>query len=610
MQYAQIPNGHIIPFPNEQDFAAHQTEIHKLSRLKKKAWILLDSNRIQTRFHLQPLVLNFKPSQEPTSIQGMLQNVCSNIKMEKNGECIDFFYLVSKPLTEEVFYEISDYVNRCIAGDLSVAERLRGRTIIYISQTEDSAFDLLSDNGVQDYIDEYLYNYIRRYDTTEINGFIVDMPRFLSTIDVIKQASLPWSHSVLQYLNSQNMHLGYKSKTNTDKPFLPFLFYEAYDSPIVRSFYWQILSSQFSRCFMKGIREFCHQHGFRFAAAIRESARSLEYDLGTLLENVDCPILTTLSGDTSRRFAVSKYICSNKTQPGITSISEHTFSGFLSDASIGFNHWVTEKKVSLHSEKYEHGIISKLLQVGLPKREILMIAPTQSLWMKPEENQWNSIIKAWGWLCKTVWNLGYDFDIVSENHFIKATVDIDQCQIHLDGNPYQLVLLPCSISLHETSVQRLTEYTKSKGKIIANAPVPYLLNGRIGLEPYLLERLLYKRQTIILDGPENEREIDIKKYLNSFVSQRITVYSKETDQRCESIRLHIRQDKNRNLYFIFNTDKNSIATLIEIIGEFKNVKELNLKSGKEIDAEFWHANRNTYFNCTFKSENGSLFIVS
>ena len=239
-----------------------------------------------------------------------------------------------------------------------------------------------------------------------------------------------------------------------------------------------------------------------------------------------------------------------------------------------------------------------------------MLAPTQSLWMKPDEQQWNSIIKAWGWVCQSIRNLGYDFDIISESEFIHKRVESKDGNLYYEGNCYRVALLSSSISLHETTVHRLTEFTKSKGRIIANAPVPYLLNGRIGLEPYLLERLLYRRHTTILDGPENEREIDLKKYLNSFITQRITVYSKETDLRAERVRIHTRKDENRNLYFMFNYDQKSFETLIEIVGEFKNVIELNLQSGKKMDVNFWHANGNTYLKCTFKPETGRLFTVS
>ena len=137
MQFTSIQNGYIIRFPDRQDSAAHQQEIHKLTRLRKKAWIQLDSTVIQPRFHLHLLVLNFNLTQEPTSIQARLQDVCSRRKKNSGVNRLGLFFLVAQPHTEEVFYEISEYVDRCIAGDLSVAERLRNRTVLYIYQTEE-----------------------------------------------------------------------------------------------------------------------------------------------------------------------------------------------------------------------------------------------------------------------------------------------------------------------------------------------------------------------------------------------------------------------------------------------------------------------------------------
>ncbi len=608
-QLSSIQNGHILRYPDIENSVAHQRQIQNLTRLGKKAWIQLDSTVVQPRFHLHLLVLNFIPMQDVTSIQAQLHEIVNGGERNRSTNRLGFFFLVAQPHTEEAFYEISDYVDRCIAGDLSVAERLRNRTVLYIFQTEGNSYDILSEVGTSEFIDQYLVGYILRFGLESILGFTLEIPRFLSIL-ANQQGAIPFTRSILQHLDRENGQQQQESTANIEAHFLPFLFYETYDSPIVRSSYWQILTSQFAQAFLKGIREFCHQQGIRFAVAIPESARSLQYDLGTIMSHVDCPMLTSADGDTSRRFVVSKYICSHQMQPGINRNREVSYSECLKEACLGFNHWVTAKNVNTQSKGNAYEVLGKLLQVGSPERNILMLAPTQSLWMKPDEQQWNSIIKPWGWLCQSVWRLGYDFDIISESQFVNMRVETENSSIYFQENSYHLVLLPSSISLHETTVHRLTEFSKAKGRIIANAPVPYLLNGRIGLEPYLLERLLYRRYTTILDGPENEREIDLKKYLNSFVTERITVYSKETDHRSENVRIHSRKDKEMNLYYMFNYDKKSVETLIEIVGEFKNVIELNLQSGKEIDTDFWHANGNTYLECTFKPETGRLFTVS
>lgn len=612
-QLSPILNGHILRYPDIENSVAHQRQLQSLTRLDKKAWIQLDSSAIQPRFHLHLLVLNFMPTQDVTSIQRQLHDIVKGGVRNRSTNRMGFFYLVALPHTEEAFYEISDYVDRCIAGDLSVAERLRNRTVLYIYQTEGESHDILSVVGTEAFIDQYLLSYIHRFGVETIHGFALEIPRFLSIL-ADQHGAIPCTHSIIQRLERGNSQEDSKSKTSFEATYLPFLFYETYDSPIVRSSYWQILTSQFAQEFLRRLREFCNQQGIRFAVAIPESARSLQFDLGTIMAQVDCPILTSADGDTSRRFVVSKYVCSHQKQPGINRNREVPYSEWLAeclkDACLGFNHWVTAKNVNTQSKGNVYEVLGKLLQVGSPERNILMLAPTQSLWMKPDEQQWNSIIKAWGWLCQSVWRLGYDFDIISESQFVNMRVEAENSSIYSQGNSYHLVLLPSSISLHETTVHRLTEFSKAKGRIIANSPVPYLLNGRIGLEPYLLERLLYRRYTTILDGPENEREIGLKKYLNSFVTQSITVYSKETDHRSENVRIHTRKNEDIDLFYMFNYDKKSVETLIEIVGEFRNVIEINLLSGKEMEADFWHANGNTYLDCTFEPESGRLLTVS
>jgi hypothetical protein len=159
-------------------------------------------------------------------------------------------------------------------------------------------------------------------------------------------------------------------------------------------------------------------------------------------------------------------------------------------------------------------------------------------------------------------------------------------------------------------VQILTEFTKAKGRLIANAPAPYLLHGKIGLEPYLLERLIYRPQTTILDGPQTERETDLKKYLRKWISPAISIYSNQEDSLAEGIQVHHRQNENFQVFYLFNTRLETIETLVEIIGEVENVKERHLQTAKEIPLTFWHANGKTYLNCTFEPEQGRLFVVS
>ena len=85
---------------------------------------------------------------------------------------------------------------------------------------------------------------------------------------------------------------------------------------------------------------------------------------------------------------------------GFREKNTHIFT-VRTDASLGFNQWISNRIESSHSKPTSYQYLAQLLQIGVPKRPILMVSPTQSLWMKPEEKQWVDITKAWGGLCQT-----------------------------------------------------------------------------------------------------------------------------------------------------------------------------------------------------------------
>ncbi len=608
--FTYIPSSTLLPYPGIQKSTAHQAELTKLVQFRKQAWIQLDAATIQTRYQLKAVELHLKASETAASIQENLRNVLTNKKSESGEMAFSQFYLVAKSQTDALFYNITDYIERCVAWDLSVAERLRGRTVLYLYQSEKSADDLLSDSGVNAFINRLLTSYVRSYGTDAVIGFAIELPRFLSVFEA-DGTSIPWSGTLLEQIREEDYKdNSYRSSTDVHGSFLPFLFYETYNSSVIRSVFWQELTLQFAQRFLAGVRDFCHQHHLKLAVTLPASARLLQYELGTLLDQVDCSILTTSELDTLRRFVVAKSVCSSAKYVGIFRKKAHTFSECLSDATFGFNQWISNRVRESHPDTPPNESLAQLLQTGHPKRPILMLSPTQSLWMKPEEKQWNSITKAWAGLCQTVWSMGYDFDIASEEQLAGATVEKEKGAICLKGKKYRLVLLPSCLSLHETTVQRLTEFLKAKGRLIVNAPVPYLLNGRVGLEPYLLERLIYKHRTTILDGPQGERETDLRKFLGKWITPAISLYIGQENQPTEVVQVHHRTHGNCQTFYLFNTGEKSIETLVEVYGEAESVEERLLQTGKRVQLTSWHANGKTYLNCTFGPKQGRLLDVS
>ena len=220
--------------------------------------------------------------------------------------------------------------------------------------------------------------------------------------------------------------------------------------------------------------------------------------------------------------------------------------------------------------------------------------------------------------------LGYDFRIVSEQELRSAEIT-GTGGIGKRGNRsgglrfpndraerqeiYNVILLPSCISLQKETVQRLSGFTKAKGRVIADEPIPYLLNGRIGLEPYPLEHLIYGRRTTILRGPQNEKLEKLEKCLRKWVNRPISVYVKPNNEETDTVHVHHRGAENAERFYLFNRGSEPIDTLIEIPYQASHVAEWDLFKDVEERVDFWHANGKTYFNSAFTVEQGRLFEV-
>lgn len=612
---SQIPDGgSLLPWCGTQESAAHRAALKQSSRRGNQVWVVLPSALLQTRYQLNAVDLCFGDTETTATIQALLRQ--SLLSCETG---FSQYYLIAQPHAEAPCYNISDYVQQCVNGDLTVAERLRGRTVINLFQTEVASDDLLNPNGISQFIEGFLKGYLETYGTQHHAGFACELPRFLSLASVLGAgtgvSSVPWSPALLE------------TTEETLTTYLPLVFHETYNSAAVRNTFWKALTQRFASCFLGGVRDFCHQEGLQFALSLPASAKMLEFELGSMLAAVDCPILNVSEIDTAKRFAVAKWICSNTRYAGIARKKDNAtdkdipISRSLEDASLGFNLWIRGNRASGNTTQ----ALSQLLSIGYPKRPLLMVAPTQSLWTKPDEKLWSGVTKAWGQLCQSVWELGYDFRIVSEHELNSAEV-IDAASARKHGSKrgglcfsdgpaattdvYSVVLLPSCISLQEETVKRLKAFTKAKGRLIADEPTPYLLNGRIGLEPYPLEQLIYGRRVTILRGPSDEKLVKLEKCLRKWVSCIVSVYIKPDNETTDTVQVIHRETEASEFFYLFNTGSEPMDTLIEIRRKASSVSEFNLSNTAKEDVTFWHADGKTYLNTAFTPKQGRLFVVS
>ena len=612
----------LLPFPRlttQKEVDAHRVELQQLKRANIAAWLILDTVTQGTRFHINLVEHTFPQTEGKKAIQNHLRG------WAHTSQTPDRIYLLAETNTDAPCYDITDYIQSCVNGDLSVADRLKARTIFRLYQTEAQGYDLLSPQGVGTLAREVLQRYIHEFhDLIEspVAGFCCEFPTFLSPFRV-SATSIPWSDAFEKTLPPELLS------------HLPLIHYETYDSATIRSLFWERLTRQFAEVCVRGLRAFCHQWNLQFAINFPSTAKALEVDIGTILKSADRPILNANKLDKPKPFLIAKQITSRFESPydqvedsrsgdaqGSGQISlcrsgSHA-NRFVADAALGFNSWMhvedSRNEDGVHSaswlksESSEIHYFGQFLSIGVPKRSVLILSPIHSLWTKPDPKEWSWLVEEWGWLCQTVWKLGYDFDVASETVLAGAEVDKSARLLRLNGGAYSSVLIPSCLALQETTVEILTRFVKARGGLIAIDPVPYLLNGRIGLDPYPLERLLFRWRTSILRGTTNEKVAALERLLQKRIKLPIQIYAKPDNTPTRAIVFKHRESADLDLFYLFNRGEQPIEALIEIQGE-STVEEWETTNGEERAQCHWQADGKTYATFSFDCRQGRFIVA-
>ena len=596
-QNAERAQGEVLlPFPRpatQTETDAHRAKLQQLSREGVAAWILLDTVTNQTRFWLNFAEHTFHQTASREAIQNHLR------QWVHTSQAFGHVYLLAQTNADAPCYDITDYIQRCVNGDRSIADRLKGRTIFRLHQTEMQGYDLLSPHGVHALAHQTLKRYIHEFaDLMErpVVGFCCKFPTFLSPLKA-PSLSIPWSDAFEGTLEAELLS------------HLPLIHYETYDSATIRSLFWERLTQQFAKVCIGGLRKFCRQWNLQLAVNFPSTAKALEVDIGAILNAADRPILNANKPDNPKPFLVAKQVVSGGGS-GQVSIcrSESHPNRLAADSVLGFNSWMHDVTHQARRDVFGAHYASRFLSIGAPKRPVLILSPIHSLWTKPDSKTWNWSTKEWSWLCQTVWQLGYDFDITSETALATAEVDKRAHALRLNEGDYSLILLPPCLSLQEGTVEMLTQFVKARGKLIAIDPVPYLLNGRIGLDPYPLERLLYQWRTSILRGTTSEKVVALERLLRKRTKLPIQIYAKPDNVLTRAIAVQHRESEELDLFYLFNRGERPIETLIEIRWE-ATVEEWDTTNGQQLVRDHWHADGKAYTTLSFDCLQGRLIVA-
>ena len=363
----------LLPFPRlttQKEIDAHRVKLQQLKGENVAAWLLIDTVTDGTRFWLNFVEHTFHQTQKREAIRNHLRG------WEHTSQTSDRIYLLAEANADAPCYDITDHIQRCVDGDLSVADRLKGRTIFRLYQTETQGYDLLSQQGVDALAHQVLEGYIHEFhDLIEhsVAGFCCEFPTFLSPLKV-PATSIPWSDAFGQTLNPELL------------AHLPLIHYETYDSATIRSLFWERLTQQFAEVCVGGLREFSCQQNLQLAVSFPSTAKALEVNIGSILKAADRPILDANRLDKPKPFLIAKQIASRRisershfvSPEGSGSVSlcrsDSHADRFIADAALGFNSWMLggdHNKSKIPSGSNELYYFSQFLSIGVPKDRCL-----------------------------------------------------------------------------------------------------------------------------------------------------------------------------------------------------------------------------------------------
>ncbi len=558
------------------------------------------------------------------------------------AECLIKTFLKSVEGAKVPYYDVTAQFRNLLDGDLQVAGKLRDRTIFCLftevsvgteadatAMTNDANVDVLSSEGVEILIRRFFAPYasaFKNYLGNTILGFCIEPPDLLNC-DVKHPLKLPWTPEFPDYLPEEGALM--------EK--LPLLFYDTYESAAVQQDFWQSLTQKFAETCVARLREWCHEQKVKLALTQPIRARSFTQNSLPLFVESDVPGVHQVKSELqlAKRLVLLKHASSISEQFN----KPHT----LNRKNVRFSaqtelfrwldelHWESIAGCNIFSLfSQNRRIIDNLedyikrlncaLSLGERCRQLLVVNPMSSLWVKFGGQDWYWIINELAYISEQLMLIHHDFDYADENLMVthggiypgvrKFNFRLERartCRLMLGSANYPVVLVPPCINLQSNTVELLKKFVSAKGKLIVCEPLPYLMDGMGGDYAYPLERLLHHRRASILRGSQEEKVRQLEVILDKIASDSINIYAKPENLKAKGIVKHHRKSENLHICLLLNTKEEQVEVLLEIDGQ-RRVEEWSLVNGEKFEPVRWHADNKTYVEMNFEAKMARLLV--
>lgn len=570
----------------KNDFTEEQTQNHKhqleqANACGKRAWILFQHDGAHAR------LVTFSELKIPSSLDLKEIVIFLNSKSVDQSKILKVF-LRAVEYAVEPYYDITEYFLDCLDGDLKVAKALSGREIflLQIEVNPNQRYDILTKKGTQKLIEAIYEPYFRQfsdYFEKTIAGIQIEPPKLLDYTEY--STLIPWTPEIPEFFS--------ETKGYNLLEYIPLLFYETYDSATVRHDFWQTLTQLCSLRYVSTIRKWANNHGIKLAISQPLNSKSFSRNSVILSQNADLLCVHEPEGN------------SDLTDARRQILFRQTYSYPSAHLSIC-------PFTPLPIYPFVPQSVSRMnLLISSSHRDsnILVIYPMSSFWVKSRREKVEWILQNLIRLDEMLKRWGYDYDYGDEDLIAKfGKINEKNKTLTLGQNSYSVVLIPPCISLQESTVRLLREFISVKGKLVALEPLPYLLKGKVGTEPYPLESLLYHRRTTILPEDSEKLESRLKKTVDKKLKSELKFYLRPNNSQTYVILQHRRKCNELDLYFLFNSSSEKKEILLEFDSEV-SLEEWNLVDGTRSQPDQWYANRKTYAELNFNPKQMRILIL-
>jgi hypothetical protein len=444
--------------------------------------------------------------------------------------------------------------------------------------------DLMHDEGMREFIRNSYEPYAERFRKEfgkAVPGIFTDEPQL--------QTALTWSVRLPAEFQKRR---GYDLLKK-----LPHLLYKTSESGKVRHDFWKTVYELVDESFTQQIGEWCEKNNVRFTGHLNAEgalqsqiqcaggvmhhykhmqAPGIDILCEKIEEIITCKqtssvasqfgrerVLSELYGCTGYHFSFEgqRWIGDWQMALGINLLCQHltyyTMKGPAKrDYPPSYNYQTPWWRHYRHIADYQARLSYVLLQ-GAPVRDILLLHPLTSAWMRYDPSAPNRDLgemdAGFKQIMKNLLDLQRDYDLGDE-WLLAEHGSVEGAELVLGLCRYKAVIVPPVANLEKETVELLEKFAAAGGKVIFMHPLPACMDGAASPRPGEAAH----RDGVMRIGTSRRH---LKETLDVLLPAEMSVVNRDTGREPADVLVQMRRERDQSLLFVVNTDRDRAAPL-------------------------------------------------